>query len=196
MRYFRGAFEVSGVGYLEQKRGEEMEYSDIYDINHNRTGKIMLRGEKPGEGEYVQASAAIVHNDGYILVTRRHPSKTQGGMWEFPGGGSRAGEEAVDTLCRELEEETGICADRNKVQFLDTVFYEPYHLFLHIYRVESQVKMNELKLQESEVTQAMFVRPEELAIMVPMLASMHQQVYHEIVATLFPPKQDKGEDEC
>ena len=85
-----------------------MEYSDIYDSRHKRTGRQMVRGEAIRENDYIQASAAVVICDGYILVTRRHPDKKNGGQWEFPGGGSSAGEDGEATLYRELEEETGI----------------------------------------------------------------------------------------
>ena len=52
-----------------------MEYSDIYDSRHKRTGRQMVRGEAIRENDYIQASAAVVICDGYILVTRRHPDK-------------------------------------------------------------------------------------------------------------------------
>lgn len=162
-----------------------MEYGDIYDENQKRTGRRLVRGEKPKDGEYIQAAAAVVCSDGYILVTKRHPSKTQGGMWEFPGGGGQAGEEAIDTLYRELEEETGIRPYKEQVTFLKTVFFAPYHLFLQVYLVETEVKMNQLKLQESEITDAMFVTPEELAMITSVMTPMDKQVYEEAVAGLF-----------
>ncbi len=157
-----------------------MEYSDIYDSRQNRTGKTIVRGEKLSEGEYIQASVAVVKSDGHILVTRRHPDKTHGGMWEFPGGGSSAGEDAADTLYRELEEETGIRPYKEQVRFLKTVFYEPYHLFLQVYLVETEVKLTELRLQETEITQAMFVTPAELEIMLSAFTEIDQKIYKEI----------------
>lgn len=158
-----------------------MEYSDIYDSNQNRTGKTIVRGEKLAEGEYIQASVAVVKCDGHILITRRHPDKTHGDLWEFPGGGSCAGEEGLETLYRELEEETGIRPYKEQVRFLKTVFFEPYHLFLQVYLVETDVKLGDLKLQETEITQAMFVRPMELEVMLPYFTEIDQKIYREIV---------------
>lgn len=60
-----------------------MEYSDIYDSRHKRTGRQMVRGEAIRENDYIQASAAVVICDGYILVTRRHPDKKNGGQGNF-----------------------------------------------------------------------------------------------------------------
>lgn len=168
-----------------------MELSDIYDSRHNRTGRTMVRGEKLGEDDYIQAAAAVVYADGYVLVTKRHPDKTQGGMWEFPGGGSRSGEESVETLYRELEEETGIRAEKDQVTFLKTVYFAPYHLFLEVYLVETNVKMKQLKLQETEVVQAMLVTPEELNMMQPMFTKLDHQIYEEVVQELLEEKKHK-----
>lgn len=161
-----------------------MEYSDIYDSSQNRTGKTIVRGEKLAEGEYIQASVAVVKCDDHILITRRHPNKTHGDMWEFPGGGSCAGEDAIDTLYRELEEETGIRPNKSQVRFLKTVLYEPYHLFLQVYLVDAEVKLADLKLQETEITQAMFVTSAELEQMFSGFTEIDQKIYKEIAEDL------------
>ena len=157
-----------------------MEYSDIYDSRHKRTGRQMVRGEAIRENDYIQASAAVVICDGYILVTRRHPDKKNGGNGNFPGGGSSAGEDGEATLYRELEEETGICPYKEQIKFLKTVFYEPYHLFMEVYLVEAEVTLKDLSLQESEITQAMFVTQQELELMLAAFTDLDKQIYQEI----------------
>lgn len=157
-----------------------MEQSDMYDKNHKRTGIIKNRGEKLEEQDYIQAAVAIVRSEGYTLVTRRHQSKTEAGKWEFPGGGSRAGEEPLDTMFRELEEETGISAAKEEVRYLTTVYYDRYHLFVGVFLVEKIVKMNELRLQEEEVSQALLVTDEELKIIYSKMAGMDQKVFDEV----------------
>lgn len=52
--------------------------------------------------------AAVIERDGKILVARRKPGMTAGGLWEFPGGKLEEGEAARRCLERELEEELGV----------------------------------------------------------------------------------------
>lgn len=53
-------------------------------------------------------AAAILDEDGQVLLTRRADEAHQGGLWEFPGGKLEAGESVTDALARELREELGI----------------------------------------------------------------------------------------
>ncbi|NNM50922.1 MAG: Nudix family hydrolase [Pseudomonadales bacterium] len=56
---------------------------------------------------YVVA-AAIMGDDGRVLLSQRHPQAHQGGLWEFPGGKRELGETAEQALARELDEELGL----------------------------------------------------------------------------------------
>lgn len=63
-----------------------------------RFGEPVVRGQKYRKrpGAYV-----ILPRDGQILVT------VQDGEWQLPGGGIEAGEQPIQTLHREVYEETG-----------------------------------------------------------------------------------------
>lgn len=161
------------------------ELTDIFDKNGKRTGRTILRGEKLGSEDYIQASVAIVQVKGYILVTKRHPNKTQGNMWEFPGGGSKTQEEPPATLLRELEEETGIRARSEQISELRTVYFAPYRLFVHVFLVEADVKPESLRLQPTEVIDAKFVTPKELAMMQDTMTPMNRQIYGELSGELW-----------
>ena len=56
----------------------------------------------------VQVVAAILQNDGKILVGQRTPDQSHPLKWEFPGGKVEPGESLEQALARELEEELGI----------------------------------------------------------------------------------------
>ena len=68
--------------------------------------------------------------DGRLLVARRAPEDSFGGMWEFPGGKIEAGERPAEAARRELEEESALIAGRlvalGRFDF-DTL---TFHLFL------------------------------------------------------------------
>lgn len=54
------------------------------------------------------SAAALIDNDGNILVQKRPEGKPMAGLWEFPGGKVEPGETPDAALVRELEEELGI----------------------------------------------------------------------------------------
>ena len=51
------------------------------------------------------AAAALVDNDGRVLVQQRPEGKNMAGLWEFPGGKVEPGERLEQSLIRELKEE-------------------------------------------------------------------------------------------
>ena len=56
----------------------------------------------------IEVVAAIIEQDGKILLAQRPPHADQPGMWEFAGGKVEAGETQPEALIRELREELGI----------------------------------------------------------------------------------------
>ncbi len=82
---------------------------DAYDREGNLLGFDLVRGEPLPEGAYhLVAEVLAVANDGRVLLTRRHPDKRWGGLWEYTGGSVLKGETPVQGALRELREETGI----------------------------------------------------------------------------------------
>lgn len=56
-------------------------------------------------------AAALVDDEGRILVQRRPEGVASAGLWEFPGGKIEPGETPEAALVRELSEELGIMVD-------------------------------------------------------------------------------------
>jgi 8-oxo-dGTP diphosphatase len=107
----------------------------------------------------IDVTAAILIENGRVLIARRKPGSPRSGLWEFPGGKVDPGEAPEECLKREIKEELG----------LDVVvagfFGESVHAYadmtirLIAYRV--RIRAGELRLRDhSEITWA---AAEELA---------------------------------
>ncbi len=53
-------------------------------------------------------AAALIDEDGRVLIAKRPEGKPMAGLWEFPGGKVHADEMPAEALVRELREELGI----------------------------------------------------------------------------------------
>ena len=111
-----------------------MEFNDIYDENRRLTGRLHRRGSRWQKGEYGLVVCVWVYDgNGKVLLTRRAPGKTYAGTWENSGGAAKAGETSLEAIVRELYEETGIRADPEEFELLETcqdsiAFYDHYCL--------------------------------------------------------------------
>lgn len=96
-----------------------VEFWELFDIDGNSSGITIKRKEKIPEGLYHIASDIwIKDTDGKILLTRRHPDKLWGGLWEPSGGAVCAGESPEEGAVRELYEEVGIMIDPSDLTFI------------------------------------------------------------------------------
>jgi 8-oxo-dGTP diphosphatase len=71
----------------------------------------MADDKMPNDALIIAAAAALIRDDGAILMQRRPDASQHGGLWEFPGGKREAGETLTGCLARELAEELGIAVD-------------------------------------------------------------------------------------
>ena len=56
----------------------------------------------------IEVAAAIIEQNGRILVGKRGGTGSCAGLWEFPGGKREPGESLEDCLVRECREELGV----------------------------------------------------------------------------------------
>ncbi|WP_445996911.1 (deoxy)nucleoside triphosphate pyrophosphohydrolase [Okibacterium fritillariae] len=61
-----------------------------------------------GDYDALRVAAAIIEQDGLVLVCRRNLDRDFGGKWEFPGGKIEPGESPSQALVREIREELGV----------------------------------------------------------------------------------------
>ncbi len=57
---------------------------------------------------HYDVTAAVIQNNGRVLIAQRPPEGMLGGLWEFPGGKQEAGETLPECLQREIREELGV----------------------------------------------------------------------------------------
>ena len=86
------------------------------------------------EMKTVIVTAALIIEQGKILVTQRKKDSSHGLLWEFPGGKVKEGEEPRDALRRELKEELNVEVEVGMI--FDAVFYSypEYPILLLVYR--------------------------------------------------------------
>lgn len=56
-------------------------------------------------------AAALIDDQGRVLMQRRRHGSAHGGLWEFPGGKIEPGESPESALLREIDEELAIALD-------------------------------------------------------------------------------------
>ena len=132
-----------------------MEFNDIYDENRNQTGNVHKRGTSWQPGEYgVVVCVWVYDGRGHLLLTQRAKGKSFAGTWENSGGAVKAGETSREAIARELFEETGIKAEPEEFELLDTdrdrnIFYDHYCL-------KRRVRLKDIVLLPGETTDVMW----------------------------------------
>lgn len=53
----------------------------------------------------IEVVAGVIYKDNKFLIAQRNLKKSQGGLWEFPGGKVEKGESYENALTREIKEE-------------------------------------------------------------------------------------------
>ena len=98
-----------------------VELNDVYDENRNLTGRVHRRGTPWKVGDYGLVVCVWVYDGaGHLLLTRRAKGKSFAGTWENSGGAAKAGETSREAVARELFEETGIRAEPEEFELLDS----------------------------------------------------------------------------
>lgn len=132
-----------------------MEFNDIYDADRNLTGRLHQRGTPWQPGEHgVVVCVWVYDGRGHLLLTRRAKGKSFAGTWENSGGAVQAGETSMQAVARELFEETGIRAEPEEFELLDTD--QERNMFYDHYCLKRRVKLKDIILQPGETDGVMW----------------------------------------
>ena len=91
---------------------------------------IVLRDEM----KTVMVTAALIIEQGKILVTQRKKDSSQGLLWEFPGGKVKEGEDPRKALQREIKEELDVEVEVGMIFDVAYYSYPEYPILLLVYR--------------------------------------------------------------
>lgn len=141
-----------------------MEYLDVLDENGNKTGEKKTRKEIHSKGYWHKGVHIwIINSKKELLVQRRSANKDvyPNKLYISVAGHPVSGEEEIDSIKREFEEEIGVKFDINKLEYLFTFSQEVIenngkfldNQFYDVYLIEMDLDIENLKLQEEEVSE-------------------------------------------
>lgn len=80
-----------------------------------------------------QVAAAIIVNNGKVLITQRQLHDAFGGFWEFPGGKLEPGESLEQCLIREIFEELAVSIQVHRPLFHYSHEFDHLKITLHFF---------------------------------------------------------------
>ena len=148
----------------QKEAGVELKIPRIeYDLKQACEHLASRRGQGPTAAKSDRplkiVAAAIVIEDGRVLITRRPQHSQLGGLWEFPGGKLKANESPSQALVREFREELGCECEVGAI--FDAIYhrYPDFEVLLLFY---SCARNGELRPHPEAVSELQFAKPEEL----------------------------------
>ena len=143
------------------------EYFDILDENGSKTGEQKLRSEVHRDGDWHRAVHIwIINQNGEVLLQRRSPNKDSNpNMLDISCAGHlSAGDESLEGAMRELKGELGLGVQPNELQFIKTIkrssrYTETFinNEFDDLYILRTNKTVDDMKMQEEEVSEIFFV---------------------------------------
>jgi A/G-specific adenine glycosylase len=82
---------------------------------------------------HYDVTAAVIRQDGKVLIAQRPLKGMLGGLWEFPGGKQETGETLADCLRREIKEELGLEIEVNQPVTTVKHSYTHFKITLHAF---------------------------------------------------------------
>lgn len=173
-----------------------MENIDVLDKNGNPIGLVKSREEVHSEGLWHRTVHIwLVSSDKKVLLQKRSAEKkTNPNMWTTSASGHlSAGDTSIDGAIRELAEEIGVVASKEALKYLFTVAEENVlgeiinKEFIDVYILSKDIDINELKLQQEEVSEIKWVTLLEFEHMVnndaPNLVN-HKEMHEKLIEIL------------
>ena len=148
------------------------EYFDVLNENGEKTGKVKERNKVHKDGDWHrEVYIWVINKNNEILLQRRsatkenHPNMITGSC----AGHVSAGENSIDATIRELKEELNIDTNPSELKLVKTFKKSSKHSsnfinnkFSDVYILKIDKEIENIKLQEDEVSEIFWVSYEKL----------------------------------
>ena len=150
---------------------------DLVDKDGKNTGKQWPRTDHANipEGYYHPCVEVWVKIGDRLLITQRHPDKSEGLKFDSPGGGVLSGESFVEGAIRELYEEVGVSAAAGDLKLLGAVTGRKAYAVSYLLTLDT---IPEIIIQPTEVVDYKLVSQKELEEMADRLCDGCHRRYH------------------
>ena len=139
------------------------ELRDLYDKYSNKTDKTYRKGEPIPKGYYPMVVMVVIRNsNGEFLMQKRVASK--GGDWGVTGGHPKSGETPTEGIITEVKEELGL--DFSRENFIEYDAGCDGKDCYKMYFVTKDIDLNDIKIQEEELSEVRWFTMDELRNMV------------------------------
>lgn len=125
-----------------------MEKRDLLDKNRKPIGETTTGEGNVKEGKYIQIVIICFENDRQeFLIQKREEKKN--GKWALTGGHVISGEDSVQAILRETQEELGLKLAENEVELVFSK--RAYYYFVDMYYIKRNMEVSMLNLEKEEV---------------------------------------------
>ena len=142
-----------------------VEYWDLYDKNRKKLNKVVKRGDYLNDNEYhLVINAWLKNKQGEFLITQRAANKSYAFKWECTGGSALKGETSKEAAVREVKEELGIDVSQSNAILIGSTlrYYEGCPDILDVWLFESDIKLEDVKVQKEEVNDVMWANYQKI----------------------------------
>lgn len=170
-----------------------MEKWDVYNVNREKTNKVINRGEKLQQGEYrLVVHACIFDDKGHMLIQQRQSFKNSwANMWDISVGGCvQSGETSQQAIQREVFEELGLNIDFTNIRPKLTINFDGGFDDIYLVTVDKPIKVDELELQYEEVQAAQWATLEKIEKMIKIDEFI--PYYENLIKLMFDMKNFYG----
>ncbi len=142
-----------------------MEKWDLYDKDFNKLNKTVNRGDFLNDNEYhLVINAWIINDNNELLLSQRCANKAHAFMWECTGGSALMGESDIEACIREAKEELNVDISKAEPIFIGSKlrYFKGCPDILRAYLFKNNTQIDEVKIQEEEVMNAMWADKNKL----------------------------------